>query len=527
MFTIIRKVAAHPRKLEVGSFLVKDGSIFPLPLSLAKKCYVTNTDIQSSDQSTVEHTKKAFVPRIVDFSQEISTKDFPQEVLLKLEEKGIRKPELQEGAVLKKHYNSYKDVYVRVIKSSNNQNNARRIVGNLSRDFGIRNSVAELSQGFLWFSNLNFDYSEFSGEKGNFFLELCNKIRTSRKPIISVIGPDSGASGSSLPLYSSASIATNTSSFSSFDVEKITPEHCSLDPSLIYKLAQIDDGLGQYLALTGTTITGTDIWHAGLATVYMPNDNIPNLEESLRCMDMFSLKDVWQSLMYVMEDPGELSIQSRMKIIKECFDHEDLDNIWMALRRNSSNVFVQKCMEKMNKVERKSPHYLDITMKLLKEAGHNDAANTFSYGESIIEKISSSTREEFEIKEIFKQVAMETNLKYADPRHTKSLNQHDLKIWNKINKRNGQLKTYIDGYTMKHSPLGGLKGPILKKEVIKFINNRRDKFPNGLKGNIDENVLYNHFKIRLQMPKNQERLKSIIQSIVESNNEDDYGIYDA
>ncbi len=107
------------------------------------------------------------------------------------------------------------------------------------------------------------------------------------------------------------------STFRCFDIKDMNEDDCGLDPSLIHKLAYLDDGMGKYLALTGSPLYGSDIWHAGLATIYMPHDHLSNLEESLQNMDQFALKDIWNTLMCVMEDPGASFTDSHLKIIKE------------------------------------------------------------------------------------------------------------------------------------------------------------------------------------------------------------------
>ena len=98
----------------------------------------------------------------------------------------------------------------------------------------------------------------------------------------------------------------------------MTNEDCCLDPSLAHKLSKLDNGLGIYLALTGTPLFGANIWHAGLATIYMPNDSLPNLEEAIRSMDKFTFTDIWNTLLYVMEDPGIENIsENQLNYIKE------------------------------------------------------------------------------------------------------------------------------------------------------------------------------------------------------------------
>ena len=91
------------------------------------------------------------------------------------------------------------------------------------------------------------------------------------------------------------------------------------------------------MALTGYQLKGCDLWHAGLATCFMPEERVPLLQESLMSNKDFSLAHMRHNLLYVATDPGEepsatVMLPNRLKTIDQCFNPQKHNNIASVMR---------------------------------------------------------------------------------------------------------------------------------------------------------------------------------------------------
>ncbi|XP_028127696.2 3-hydroxyisobutyryl-CoA hydrolase, mitochondrial [Diabrotica virgifera virgifera] len=120
--------------------------------------------------------------------------------------------------------------------------------------------------------------------------------------------------------------------------------------------------LGYYLALTGNTITGSDVLRAGFATHYCNHSDLPLLEEELlRCSSDGSINAVLDT--FCQKDIPELTLQPVMDKIKKCFSEPTVESIFAKLRDDGSPW----ARDTLNLMEKYSPSSLKVILKQLQK----------------------------------------------------------------------------------------------------------------------------------------------------------------
>lgn len=202
--------------------------------------------------------------------------------------------------------------------------------------------------------------------------------------------------------------------------------HCGAS----FFLSRLPFHLGRYLALTGATLRGYDLIHAGLATHFMPQRQFNYFTFWLSqgsghrstVMDMLEICD--QS----MNSPQPFSLsKEKLSIINECFRHNKVWKIVTALEvaettyNSDQHGFIRGCLKG---IQRASPTSLNIALEMIIR-GRNyslDKCLKMEYG--LIQEVLNSA--DFEI-------GMEENLcdESKVPIWSKKLDQND-EDWLKI-----------------------------------------------------------------------------------------------
>lgn len=131
---------------------------------------------------------------------------------------------------------------------------------------------------------------------------------------------------------------------------------------------------GQYLAMTGRTIVGSDVKTAGIATHFVRSSALPELIESLRKTPHTSYFDYDQALKNFEDatphnvDGWQSVISPNMTTIERCFANKtSVANIVKALEAEKDDAFAKETLQTLHTV---SPLAVHIAHELVKR-GHS------------------------------------------------------------------------------------------------------------------------------------------------------------
>lgn len=169
--------------------------------------------------------------------------------------------------------------------------------------------------------------------------------------------------------------------------------HCGAS----FFLSRLPHHLGRYLALTGATLRGYDLIHAGLATHFMPQRQFNYFTFWLTqgsghrstVMDMLEICD--QS----MNSPQPFSLsKENLSIINECFCH---DNVWKIITAlevaettysSDQHEFIQGCLKG---IQRASPTNLNITLEMIVQGKKYSLDKCLKMEYGLIQEVLNST----------------------------------------------------------------------------------------------------------------------------------------
>jgi enoyl-CoA hydratase len=124
-------------------------------------------------------------------------------------------------------------------------------------------------------------------------------------------------------------------------------------------LSRLQGRVGQYVALTGTRLDGGDCAYLGLATNYVPSNEVEELVERI----MKSPERVQGALGAASETPPEPKISDNLAAIARTFASDRLEDILAALEEDGSE-WAQK---ELAGLQTKSPLSCKVSLRLLEE----------------------------------------------------------------------------------------------------------------------------------------------------------------
>ena len=138
------------------------------------------------------------------------------------------------------------------------------------------------------------------------------------------------------------------------------------DVGTSYMLPRLPDGIGNYLAFTGTRLEGADCLTAEVATHIVPSDGLPALRATL--LGLGSEHDFPAAIDRLVEEdartrPGD--IVEMLGVIREYFETVDSIPALMSALHREKDGFGGYCLDRIG---RGSPTSLLINHKLLSEA---------------------------------------------------------------------------------------------------------------------------------------------------------------
>lgn len=144
-----------------------------------------------------------------------------------------------------------------------------------------------------------------------------------------------------------------------------------------YFLSRLPHNLGIFLALTGYRLQGADVYHAGLATHYVPSSLLGELEEALITLPN---KDVSEANVCSILDKfhstslPKFSLESHLKDIQTHFTAPSVESIFESLRKSESD-FAKKQLVTLSTM---SPTSMKVTFRQLQEGAKMKFSEVFT-----------------------------------------------------------------------------------------------------------------------------------------------------
>lgn len=190
-------------------------------------------------------------------------------------------------------------------------------------------------------------------------------IATNRKPEVSILNGLVMGGGAGTSVHGRFRVATEKSVFA-------MPEAAlGLFPDIgsTYFLPRLPGFFGEYLGLTGTRLDGAEMLACGLATHFVPEVRLSLLEEAL-CNANTGDPAIISAII------DEFSVQPRLKeksvyhlldIINNCFSRRTVEEIILALERETVNSNTGWISSTIKSLKAASPTSLKITLRSIRE----------------------------------------------------------------------------------------------------------------------------------------------------------------
>ncbi|KAL2730378.1 hypothetical protein V1477_016189 [Vespula maculifrons] len=195
----------------------------------------------------------------------------------------------------------------------------------------------------------------------NFFRDeykLNYLIGTYEKPYIAMIHGITMGGGVGLSVHGKYRIATEKTLFA-------MPETAiGLFPDVggSYFLSRLKGKLGLYLGLTGHRLQGIDVFHAGIATHYIPSEKLQDLKDDLLKLNTNDIEGVLNKyqLQHLM---NEFSLSPYIHKIEKCFSSSSVEEIINKLNEDGSE-WAKKIVQTLLKM---SPTSLKVTKQCIEK----------------------------------------------------------------------------------------------------------------------------------------------------------------
>ena len=223
----------------------------------------------------------------------------------------------------------------------------------------------------------------------NFFYEeylLNYKINQFRKPFVALIDGVTMGGGVGVSMHGSHVVSTEKTMFA-------MPETAiGLFPDVGggWLLAQLNSGLGLWLALTGDRLRAYDLLKTGLVNFYINSNKIGDLKEALIQVSSDKKEDITNLINSYSSKPEKISvIENNEKVIKQIFEHGTIEKIFeelelLIIEGNDFAVHTKK------ELLVKSPTSLKITLKQITQATQMSLAEDLVMEYRMVQKCQSS-----------------------------------------------------------------------------------------------------------------------------------------
>ena len=191
------------------------------------------------------------------------------------------------------------------------------------------------------------------------------KISNYSKPFIALINGFTMGGGVGISMHGSHVVASDKTMFA-------MPETAiGLFPDVGggWLLGQLDKGIGAWLALVGARLKAYDLMSLGLATHFVPSNEISNLRSKIILNSPKNNDDVSSCIDNFSQKPNieDSVLQDNKKILKEAFSFDTIEQIFEKceeLLRNENDFLKAQ----FDELKHKSPTSLKISLRQIREA---------------------------------------------------------------------------------------------------------------------------------------------------------------
>ncbi|XP_057993943.1 3-hydroxyisobutyryl-CoA hydrolase-like protein 2, mitochondrial [Hevea brasiliensis] len=190
-------------------------------------------------------------------------------------------------------------------------------------------------------------------------------LGTYSKPHVAILDGITMGGGAGISIHGAYRIATNKTIFAMPEV------HIGFHPDVgsSYFLSRLPGHLGEYLALTGDTLSGEEMLACGLATHYLTTARLSSMEEQLGMLIADDFSDIETFLAKYADSaiPSEKSVLHRLELVNKCFGHGTVEEIVNALENETAKSNDEWCISTLKKLREVSPLSLKISLKSIQE----------------------------------------------------------------------------------------------------------------------------------------------------------------
>ncbi|GMH22378.1 hypothetical protein Nepgr_024221 [Nepenthes gracilis] len=141
------------------------------------------------------------------------------------------------------------------------------------------------------------------------------------------------------------------------------------DAGASFYLSHLPGHLGEYLALTGETLSGAEMFACGLATHYSLGTRLPQIEEHLGKLvtDDPSVIEASLAKFGDIVSPDNMSVLRRMETLDRCFGHDTVEEIIDALETEAIKTDHAWCASTLKRLREVSPLSLKVSLRSIQE----------------------------------------------------------------------------------------------------------------------------------------------------------------
>ncbi|EJU00771.1 ClpP/crotonase [Dacryopinax primogenitus] len=195
--------------------------------------------------------------------------------------------------------------------------------------------------------------------------ELDYLLANLRKPYVAVLDGITMGGGLGLSVHAPFRVATENAQFAMPE----TKIGYAPDVGATYFLPKLDGCIGAYLALTGNTIKGREVYELGLATHFVPSERIPKLLERLAQLNPPDFDAVNAAIEeYAADDYSALStdlVGEKRRMLDKVFGQETVELIVEELRglRKREDSIAAWAVTTLEELELRSPTALKVALE--------------------------------------------------------------------------------------------------------------------------------------------------------------------
>ncbi|GAB4861947.1 hypothetical protein Ancab_037202 [Ancistrocladus abbreviatus] len=141
------------------------------------------------------------------------------------------------------------------------------------------------------------------------------------------------------------------------------------DAGASFYLSHLPGHLGEYLALTGETLSGAEMFACGLATHYSLSARLPEVVEHLGNLVTDDPSVIENSLENFgdLVSPDNMSVLRRMETLDRCFGCDTVEEIIDALEYEASKTDHAWCASTLKRLREVSPLSLKVSLRSIRE----------------------------------------------------------------------------------------------------------------------------------------------------------------